>query len=145
MSGIRPLWLEMKAVLRSARLIINAGLTPLQLTGAEGDILFHLLTGSNESAQEELARQLDIGKAAISRVVDSLEAKGYVLRMKSARDKRAYSICLTEKGHSIGKDIVGIYETLYRQVKSAIADDELRMIESLLKRVSIQLNKMGEQ
>ncbi len=145
MSGIRPLWLEMKAVLRSARLIINAEFTPLQLTGAEGDILFHLLTGSNESAQEELAWQLDIGKAAISRVVDSLEAKGYVLRMKSARDKRAYSICLTEKGHSIGKDIIGIYETLYRRVKSAIADEELVLIESMLKRVSMNLDMMGER
>ena len=145
MSGIRPLWLEMKAVLRSARLIINAGLTPLQLTGAEGDILFHLLTGSNESAQEELARQLDIGKAAISRVVDSLEAKGYVLRMKSAWDKRAYSICLTEKGHSIGKDIIGINETIYRRVKSAIADEELVLIESMLKRVSMNLDMMGER
>ena len=145
MSGIRPLWLEMKAVLRSARLMINAELTPLQLTGSEGDILFHLLTGSNESTQEELARQLDIGKAAISRVVDSLEAKGYVLRMKSTKDKRAYSICLTEKGRLAGKDIVCVYETLYRRVKSAIADEELVLIESLLKRVASNLDMMGEK
>jgi predicted transcriptional regulator len=54
--------------LRSARQIINAELEPLNLSGAEGNMLFLLLTGSNNLQQEQLAEQLDIGKAAVSRV-----------------------------------------------------------------------------
>ena len=144
MSDIRNLWLGMKGVLRSARLMINAELEPLQLTGAEGDILFHLMTGSNEFSQEQLAQQLDIGKAAISRVVDSLEAKGYIIRMHKPEDKRTYSVCLTEKAQEVGSKIVGVYDRLYNRVKKGIADGELVLIESLLHRVAANLESLEE-
>ncbi|NLY97482.1 MAG: MarR family transcriptional regulator, partial [Clostridiaceae bacterium] len=77
---IRDMWLAMKNVIRTARKTINKNLEPLNLSGAEGDMLYILLTGSNGLRQEQLAEQLDIGKAAASRVIDSLEAKGYVMR-----------------------------------------------------------------
>lgn len=144
MADIRNLWLEMKSVLRSARLMINAELEPLFLTGAEGDILFHLMTGSNAFSQEQLAQQLDIGKAAISRVVDSLEAKGYIQRLHNPEDKRAYIVCLTDKAVSIGRQVVGVYDRLYKRVKNGIAEEELALIESLLRRVTANLETMEE-
>ena len=85
MLSIQHIWLDMKEILRSARQKINAELEPLNLSSAEGDILFHLLTGSNNLQQEQLADRLDIGKAAVSRAVDSLEAKGYVTRTRQHR------------------------------------------------------------
>jgi len=89
MPSIRGIWLDMKGILRATRQRINAGLEPLGLSGAEGDILFHLLTGSDGIPQERLAEQLDIGKAAISRVIGALEAKGYVARTRRREDRRA--------------------------------------------------------
>jgi DNA-binding MarR family transcriptional regulator len=135
----------MKGVLRSARQIINAELEPLNLSGAEGDILFHLLTGSNNVQQEQLAERLDIGKAAVSRVVDSLESKGYVIRVRQHRDRRAYSVSLTEKAISAGTDITGIYEKLYTLVKKDITDEEINHIKSLLSRVAGNLQSLGDK
>ncbi|NLG25063.1 MAG: MarR family transcriptional regulator [Clostridiales bacterium] len=84
MPTICDLWLDMKAELRATRQAVNRELRPLALSGAEGDILFHLLTGGDGARQEQPAEQLDIGKAAISRVIDALEAKGYVARARPA-------------------------------------------------------------
>ena len=136
---IRNMWLDMKGVLRLARQIINAELEPLNLSGAEGDILFHLLTGSNKLQQEQLAEQLDIGKAAVSRVVDSLESKGYVMRVRQHENRRAYSVFLTDKAFSVGEDIKNIYDKLYMRVRKGIADEEFIHIESLLSRVAANL------
>ena len=142
---IRNIWLEMKAVLRSARQIINAELAPLHLNGAEGDILFHLLTGSARFTQDELAEQLDIGKAAVSRAVDSLETKGYVARTRLTEDRRAYSVALTEKAHKAGDKVRGVYERLYAQVREGIADEEFTRIEALLSRVAANLQPLEDR
>ncbi|CAK7013693.1 MarR family transcriptional regulator [Tissierella sp.] len=145
MLSIRNIWLDMKGILRSARQIINAELEPLNLSGAEGDILFHLLTGSNKLQQEQLAEQLDIGKAAVSRVVDSLESKGYVMRIRQHEDRRAYSVSLTDKAFLVGSDIKDIYENLYVLVREGITDEEFIHIESLLSRVAANLQFRGDR
>jgi MarR family transcriptional regulator for hemolysin len=142
---IRNIWLDMKEILRSARQIINAELEPLKLSGAEGDILFILLTGSNNFQQEQLAEQLDIGKAAVSRVIDSLESKGYVTRVRQNEDRRAYRVSLTDKAFSVGADIKGIYDRLYMLVRKGIADEEFIHIESLLSRVAANLQSLGDR
>ncbi len=144
MPSIRNIWLDMKGVLRSARQIINAGLEPLNLSSAEGDILFHLLTGSNTFQQEQLAEQLDIGKAAVSRAIDSLEAKGYVMRARKREDRRAYSVFLTDQAFSVGEKIKSIYENLYASVKQGITDEEFAGIESVLLRVAANLQTLGD-
>lgn len=145
MLSIHNIWLDMKGILRSARQIINAELEPLNLSGAEGDILFHLLTGSNKLQQEQLAEQLDIGKAAVSRVVDSLESKGYVMRIRQHEDRRAYSVSLTDKAFLVGSDIKDIYENLYVLVREGITDEEFIHIESLLSRVAANLQFRGDR
>ncbi|HML49103.1 MAG TPA: MarR family transcriptional regulator, partial [Clostridia bacterium] len=94
--------------------------------------------------QERLAELLDIGKAAISRTIDALEAKGYVARVRRKDDKRAYSVCLTDAGFSAGARVVRIYERLYALVRKSIADEELEGIESLLSRVAINLQSVED-
>lgn len=144
MLSIRRIWLDMKGILRSSRQLINADLGPLGLSGAEGDILFHLFTGSNGFQQERLAEQLDIGKASISRVIDALEAKGYVERTRQQEDKRAYSVSLTRKGLLLGPEIQSVYERLYARVRSGISDGDLLQIKELLCRVAANLQSEGE-
>lgn len=141
---VRNVWLAMKGILRSARQIINAELEPLNLSGAEGDLLFLLLTGSNHLQQEQLAEQLDIDKAAVSRVIDSLEAKGYVRRVRRDEDRRAYSVSLTAKASEIGDDVKGVYDRLYTLVSKGITEEEFMEIKSLLSRVAVNIEAKGE-
>ena len=96
-------------------------------------------TGSNGLRQEEIAEQLDVGKAAVSRAVDSLETKGYVRRERHPEDRRAYSICLTEQAYAVQKEIIGIYERLYQRVSMVIPDEELELVEQLLDKVAVNL------
>jgi DNA-binding MarR family transcriptional regulator len=125
--------------------MINAGLEPLGLSSAEGDILYLLLTGSNDLQQEQLAEQLDIGKAAVSRAVDSLVSKGYVTRIRQQQDRRAYSVSVTDKALTAGSDIKGIYDNLYALVRRGIADDEFVRIGSVLSRVEANLGSSEDR
>jgi DNA-binding MarR family transcriptional regulator len=136
---IRRMWLAMKSVLSVARQDINLKLKPLGLSGAEGDVLFLLLTGSNQLQQEQLAEQLGIDKAAVSRVIDSLVSKGYVMRMQHREDKRAYNICLTDTASAMSDAVINIYEGLYARAGKGISEDELTRIESILSQVLVNL------
>lgn len=137
---IRDMWLAMKNVIRIARKTINKNLEPLNLSGAEGDMLYILLTGSNGLRQEQLAEQLDIGKAAASRVIDSLEAKGYVMRMREDEDKRAYRILLTDTAYTAEESIKAVYDNLYALVRKGIADEDVLHVGHLLSRIVDNLN-----
>jgi DNA-binding MarR family transcriptional regulator len=122
----------MKAILRSARQIVNTELEPLDLTGAEGDILFHLLSESDEISQETLAERLDIGKAAISRTVGSLENKGYINRLRLPADSRAYRVKLTQKARKIRDKIDQAYKNVYEIALTGIDKSEFARLDRFL-------------
>lgn len=64
-----------------------------------------------ETAQEqrtsvnELAARLSISKSAVSRTVEDLVSKGYLLRTPNPNDRRYVDIALTEKGNNVFKEI----------------------------------------
>ncbi len=128
----RNIWIRMKAILRSARQIVNTELEPLDLTGAEGDILFHLLSESDEISQETLAERLDIGKAAISRTVGSLENKGYINRLRLPADSRAYRVKLTQKARKIRDKIDQAYKNVYEIALTGIDKSEFARLDRFL-------------
>ena len=94
MTEFRDIWLHANNMICSARQIINENLKPLNLSSAEGNILLHLLAQGDEMVQEQLVEQLDISKPAVSRALDSLEKKEYVIRQQDPSDRRAHRVRL---------------------------------------------------
>lgn len=140
---IRNIWLDTKVILRLARQFIVAELEPLNISRAEGDILFLLLTGSNDLQQEQIADQLDIGKASVSRTISSLESKGFVVRTRQDTDKRAYIISLTKRALVIGAEVTGVYDRLYLLIRKGVANEKFMSIESLLTQITDNLKSVS--
>lgn len=69
--------------------------------------------------QGELARQLYLDKSTTSRVIDSLERKGYVQRLADPHDGRALNLALTEAGQRVHARIV---HDLEEEMKQLITD-----------------------
>jgi O-methyltransferase involved in polyketide biosynthesis len=119
--------------------LIAASVTDLewmQQAPAEGNILLHLLTQGREMGQEQLVEQLDVSKPAVSRVLDSLEAKGFVTRQPDPADKRAHRVRLTGKALEIGPDVERAYNQVYTLAMQGISPDELEYFMKLFSRIS---------
>lgn len=140
MLDVRDIWIQMKAILRSARQVINAELASLNLTGAEGDILFHLLSASDGLSQEKLAECLDIDKAAVSRTVNSLDRKGYVHRERQTDDIRAYRVAPTDIAKDVGRRLEYVYNTVFELSLQGIGEQDLKHLSALLEKVYKNLN-----
>jgi len=143
MSEIKYIWLHAHNMLRSARQIINENLRPLDLSSAEGNILLHLFTQGQEMGQEQLVAQLDVSKAAISRTLNSLETKGYIVRQRDPDDYCAHRIRMTDKALEIGPAVEQIYNHIFTLAVQGISQDELDGFMALFNRISE--NFIGEQ
>jgi MarR family transcriptional regulator for hemolysin len=136
MSEIRDIWLHAHNMIRSARQIINENLQPLNLSSAEGNILLHLFTQGQDMGQEQLVEQLDVSKPAVSRLLDSLETKGYVIRQPDPDDKRAHRVRLTDKALEIGPAVEQSYNHVYTLAMQGISQDEFEYFVKLFSRMS---------
>ena len=151
MAEIRDIWLHAHNMIRSARQIVNGNLHPLNLSSAEGNILLHLLTQDQEMGQEQLVEQLDISKPAVSRTLDSLEAKGFVSRQQDPDDRRVRRVRLTDQAREIGSAVEQAYNQLYTLAMQGISQEELDYFVKLFHRISENFvraqvkNKMEDQ
>lgn len=136
MLQIRDVWLHAHHMLRSSRQIINENLRSLDLSSAEGNILIHLLTQEEEMRQEQLVEQLDISKPAVSRALNSLETKGYILRQRDPDDGRAHRIWLTNRAREVGPIVEQTYNQIYALAMQGISQEELDYFINLLSRMS---------
>ncbi|MBN2005562.1 MAG: MarR family transcriptional regulator [Anaerolineae bacterium] len=136
MAAIKDIWLHAHSMIRSARQIINENLRPLGLSSAEGNILLHLFTQGQEMGQEQLVAQLDVSKPAISRTLNSLVAKGYVVCQRDPNDMRAHRIRLTDKAMEIGPAVEQVYNHIFTLAVQGISQDELDYFMNLFSRIS---------
>ena len=139
MPTIQEFWKDLKSVLSLARLAVNERLSQLDLASAAGDVIFHLTGEEFGLTQEELCERLNIGKAAISRTVDSLVLKGFVQRTKHPRDARAYLVSLTKKGLGISTRVSEAYDNVFQVIQRDISREELLNVSLLLNRIQNNL------
>ena len=69
---------------------------------------------------QALAEEMFLDKSTASRVVDTLERKGYVSRVEDSEDRRAVQVEVTETGHD-----------LYLKIRADLIAEERAMIEQL--------------
>lgn len=136
MASIEEIWLLAKSISKTARKDINTMLRPLDLNSSEAGILLHLHTARKEMNQDQLGEMLDITKAAISRVAESLEKKAYITRVKGAPDKRYYWLSLTEKANQAMPRISAIFARIYDTATAGLEAGELDFMIGLLVRIS---------
>ncbi|MDB5968379.1 MAG: transcriptional regulator [Hydrocarboniphaga sp.] len=87
---------------------------------------------SHTMTQVELARLLDIGKVALGKMVDRLEAKGFVVRTTDNEDRRSKSVRLTQKGEERIRHAEEIENELSLRFMLGIAPDKQRELEQML-------------
>ena len=97
----------------------NVDLTPEQF------LLIDLLWNQGPLSQQELADQLQKDKNSVTKLVDAIERKGFVVRQQNPTDRRSNTIVLTDMANSLKDDakVKGI--SILDKMLTGISDDEL--------------------
>lgn len=116
---------------RKSQLYIGNALQKYDITAAEQPF-FMALQHHEGITQEELTAMVCVDKAVTTRVVKSLEEKGYLIRTKDEKDKRQNRIYPTAKTRQLGPVV---QEELYRfnnLLTQGIDKESLEMLHTAL-------------
>lgn len=99
-------------------------------------MLIDLLWNQGEMSQQQLADQLQKDKNSVTKLVDAIERKGFVIRKQNVNDRRSNTLVLTEKAEILkpGAKEKGI--SILDKMLEGIDEKELRSFLATLNKIN---------
>jgi len=110
------------------------GCTKLGLSYSEGMVLLALVSHGNIN-QEQISKESDINKFLISKIVTSIEEKGYVSRNINPNNRREYIVQLTESGKEKAQELIAIRMEWSRIVYQGLSQSEIDFLNQILNKM----------
>jgi MarR family transcriptional regulator for hemolysin len=108
------------------------------LSAAQWRLLGHLLH-NGPSTQTALAALLEVEPISVSRLLDRMEQGGWLHREAHPDDRRARIVVVSEKARQIAPEAKAIVTTLYDEALAGLTDDERRVLQAALLKISENL------
>ena len=105
------------------------------LTDAQWKPLWMLKLGRASNAIE-LAREMDIDAGAVTRMLDRLEGKGLLERVRSEADRRVVHLRLTAAGEAVAKKVPFVLAAVNNDFLRGFTEAEWKQLRRLLARMS---------
>ena len=124
----------MRRILSCMASEVDGALEPRGLTSAQWVPLFKLHMGL-ASTVAELARECELDAGAMTRLLDRLEAKGLLTRVRSSEDRRVVNLELTEEGREAARQIPDVLCKVQNAFLQGLSVEEWQQLKGLLRRV----------
>lgn len=100
------------------------------------------LHDQNGQTQNDLAFITNRSKTSLTRLINTMEKKGYVVRMTSKKDKRINHIFLTDEGKVIFKKSLPVLQNLISELQEGINPEELKLTIKVLDQIQNNIIKI---
>lgn len=109
-------------------------LTPFKLTPQQFGLLAFLWK-QDALTQAELSDTTGIDRTTMGGLIDRLAKDGLVQRIPHPDDRRAYRICLTERGKSLENELCPLAREVRGRFLTGLSPDEQETLRALLKKL----------
>lgn len=103
-------------------------------------MLFMISMGKCTTAAE-LAREYAIDASAVTRLLDRVEKRGLIKRVRSSEDRRIVRLELTEDGRTVAAGMPAIFRSVLDEAFEGFAPEEIEVLKVGLRRL---IGKQGE-
>ncbi|MCH9829611.1 MAG: MarR family transcriptional regulator [Gammaproteobacteria bacterium] len=125
-----PLLVQLRGAVFNA---LEKKLAPLELTAAQFGVVVNLARGRAETPGE-LCRLMDYDRGAMTRLLDRIEGKEIIQRIRCRDDRRSVKLRLTEKGAGLVPQVMPLVYEVYRNgLKDFSISERDRLLEDLRK------------
>lgn len=111
-----------------------------EYSAAEARVLFEIY-GQDGCNAAHIARVMHLDKSYLSRIIKGYEKEGYLIRIPSETDGRAFSLHLTEKGKARTEDFIEKSNRQIGEIISPLSDRECEDLAAALDTVTEILNR----
>lgn len=127
---IGPLVSRVRLVLLEA---LDHALSPLNVTAAQYVILSSLASGADSASQ--ICKGISYDAGAMTRMIDRLEQRGLLQRMRVADDRRTVKLQLTDEGKALYPEMRAAAIAVVNGLLRGFTKTEARQLEGFLKRM----------
>jgi len=85
--------------------------------------------------QSELSARSQIDRTTMGGLIDRLEKEGLLARRSHPEDRRAYRICLTEKGKALQPELMPLAASAQARFTAKLDQHEVETLKSLLQKI----------
>ena len=124
----------MRRILNIVAQEVERELEPSGLTNAQWVPLLKLYMGV-ASTVAELARECNLDAGGMTRLLDRLESKGLVRRVRSSEDRRVVNLELTDEGRDAARQIPAVLCGVQNAHMRGFTIEEWQLLKGLLRRI----------
>ena len=107
----------------------------------ELEILLFLYHSPCGDTAKDIVEEKNLSKAHISKSVDNLRAKGFVILTEDKNDRRKRHIELTEKAVEAAKDMLEVHNECRQIVMRYVTDDEKAVMNQVMEKMIRSLDE----
>jgi DNA-binding MarR family transcriptional regulator len=112
----------------------DQALGPLELTSQQIGVMLVLASG-RANTPLELSREMSYDSGSMTRMLDRLEKKGFLVRTRSEADRRIVELRLTERGRDAAARLPAIGAAVLNEQLSGFTRAELDLLTGMLARI----------
>lgn len=117
-----------------SNLITQRTLSELGITSTQASMLFMIASGKCSLAAE-LARDYGIDASAVTRLIDRLEKRNLLSRVRSSEDRRAVHLAVTPEGQRLAARMPEIFGSAVERALAGFTPEEVGFLKSMLRRI----------
>lgn len=99
-------------------------------------LLIDLLWNHGDMSQQQLADRMQKDKNSVTKLVDAIERKGFVMRRQNINDRRSNTVVLTEKAELLKNEAKTKGISILDAMLEGISEEELRTFLEILHRLN---------
>ena len=103
-------------------------------------LLIDLLWNHGEMSQQQLADMMQKDKNSVTKLVDAIERKGFVVRKQNASDRRSNTLVLTEKAELLKNEAKQKGISILDNMLEGISEEELRSFLETLRKLNSNMS-----
>jgi MarR family transcriptional regulator for hemolysin len=126
---------------RQWRRALDLRLRPFGLTDATWLPLLQLSRASAPMRQKDLAEALFLDSSSVVRLLDALQANGFIERREHPEDRRVKTIILTEAAQEVLTKVNQVAKEVRYQVLLGLTDEELEVASRVMRNISAALDE----
>ena len=113
----------------------------IDMTSEQWGAILVLLNG-DATTQRQLGEQLCLEKSSVSRLLDGLERRGWIVRTRDPKDSRQKRVTPTPKVMETAEHCAVIARTVLEEAQRGMTEDEQLVCRSFLSRIIANFNDM---
>ncbi|MES2976275.1 MAG: MarR family transcriptional regulator [Pseudomonadota bacterium] len=124
----------MRRIITAVGQEVDRQLEPAGLTNAQWVPLLKIHTGT-ASTVAELARECQLDAGSMTRMLDRLEAKGLLRRVRTSKDRRVVNLELTDDGRNVANGIPAVLCRVQNAHLNGFSEEEWQLLKAMLVRI----------